>query len=51
MNVKIVLGCAALVAASATTPARADKAAYCQAYARDFSDQRATLHSADYAQY
>ncbi len=42
MDIKIVLGCAALVAACATTPALADKAAYCQAYARDFSDQRAT---------
>ena len=28
--------------AFAATPAHADKAAYCQAYARDFSDQRAT---------
>jgi hypothetical protein len=42
MNIQIVLGSAALVAAFASTPAQADKAAYCQAYARDFSDQRAT---------
>ena len=42
MNIKVVLGCAALVATFAITPALADKAAYCQAYARDFSDQRAT---------
>ena len=42
MNIKIVLGGAAIIATFAATPAHADKAAYCQAYARDFSDQRAT---------
>jgi BA14K-like protein len=31
-----------LTTVSFTSPARADKASYCQAYARDFSDQRAT---------
>ena len=42
MNFKIVLGGAAIIATFASAPAQADKAAYCQAYARDFSDQRAT---------
>ena len=42
MRIHLVVAGAVVFALIASLPAQADRASYCQAYARDFSDQRAT---------